>query len=97
MKSFAALLALCAWDGAFICAWINGWVNNQDAGDLRRDHAHYDVTVMSIISRYLYLFSRGLDFVLYAQLDMENKIIKIKNAIHFTVKCDAHWRVWYFK
>ena len=30
---------------SLIC-WINGWVNNRDAGDLRRHHAHYDVTVM---------------------------------------------------
>ena len=29
-----------------ICAWTNGWVNNQDAGDLRRHRAHYDVIVM---------------------------------------------------
>ena len=38
------------WLGALmfslICAWTNGWVNNQDAGDLRRHRAHYDVTVM---------------------------------------------------
>ena len=33
---------------SFICAWINGWVNNPKAGDLRRHHAHYDVTVMSL-------------------------------------------------
>ena len=31
----------------FICVWINGWVNNGEAGDLRRYHAHYDVTVMN--------------------------------------------------
>ena len=30
----------------FICAWMNGWVNNREAGDLRRHRAHYDVTVM---------------------------------------------------
>ena len=29
-----------------ICDWINGWVNNRKAGDLRRHPAHYDVTVM---------------------------------------------------
>ena len=29
----------------FICAWVNGWVNNREAGDLRRYRAHYDVTV----------------------------------------------------
>ena len=38
------------WSGALmfplICAWINGWVNNGEAGDLRRHRAHYDVTVM---------------------------------------------------
>ena len=39
-----------AWRGALmfslICAWIDGWVNNGEAGDMRRHHAHYDVTVM---------------------------------------------------
>ena len=38
------------WRGALIfsliCARINGWVNNREAGDLRRHHTHYDVTVM---------------------------------------------------
>ena len=31
---------------SLIYAWINGWENNGDAGDLRRHRAHYDVTVM---------------------------------------------------
>ena len=39
------------WRGALlfslICAWINGWVNNREAGDLRRHRAHFDVTVMN--------------------------------------------------
>ena len=30
-----------------ICAWINGWVSNGEAGDLRRQRAHYYVTVMT--------------------------------------------------
>ena len=38
------------WRGAVMfsltCASINGWVNNHEAGDLRRHCAHYDVTVM---------------------------------------------------
>ena len=29
-----------------IRAWTKGWINNQDAGDLRRHRAHYAVTVM---------------------------------------------------
>ena len=38
------------WRGALmfslIYAWINDWVNNREAGDLRRQHGHYDVIVM---------------------------------------------------
>ena len=38
------------WRGALmfslICVWINDWVNNREAGDLRRYLAHYDVIVM---------------------------------------------------
>ena len=40
------------WRGALmfslICAWINGWLDNLDAGDLRRHRAHYDVIAMII-------------------------------------------------
>ena len=39
------------WRGALmfslIYAWIYDWVNNHEAGDLRRQHGHYDVIVMS--------------------------------------------------
>ena len=31
---------------SLICVWINSWVNNREAGDLRRYRAHFDVTVM---------------------------------------------------
>ena len=38
------------WRGALmfslICTWINRWVNNREAGDLRRHRAHYDVIVI---------------------------------------------------
>ena len=38
------------WRGALmfslICAWINDWVNNREAGDLGRHRTHYDVIVM---------------------------------------------------
>ena len=61
-ETFSALLAIFAgnspvnsphkgqWRGALkfslICARINGWVNNGEAGDLRHHRAHYDVIVM---------------------------------------------------
>ena len=38
------------WRGALmfslICGWINNWVNNREAGDLRRHRGHFDVIVM---------------------------------------------------
>ena len=64
METFSVLLALqCLgnspvtphkglWCGALmfslICAWINNWENNREAGDLRCHRSHYDVTVMTI-------------------------------------------------
>ena len=40
------------WRGALmfslIYVWINDWANNREAGDLRRQHGHYDVIVMKI-------------------------------------------------
>ena len=32
--------------------WMNGWVNNREAGDLRRHRAHYDVIVMVYVIGY---------------------------------------------
>ena len=62
METFSSLLALCAgnspvpvnsphkgqWRRAlmFSFAWIYDWVNNREAGDLRRHRGHYDVIVM---------------------------------------------------
>ena len=34
---------------SFVCAWTNSWVNNGDAGDLRRHRPHYDVIVMNAV------------------------------------------------
>ena len=43
------------WRGALmfslICIRINDWVNNGEAGDLRRHLVHYDVTVMQTVWR----------------------------------------------
>ena len=62
MEAFSALLAICAgnspvpgefrthrpvsFDVFFDLSLNNGWVNNGEAGDLRRYRSHYDVTVM---------------------------------------------------
>ena len=57
METFSALLAIYAENspvnslhkGQFSLIWarINGWVNNDEAGDFRSHRAHCDVTVMS--------------------------------------------------
>ena len=36
------------WCFSLICVWINGWVNNRQAGDVRRYRGHYDVIVMNL-------------------------------------------------
>ena len=33
---------------SLICSWINGWVNNGEAGDLRRHRGHYNLPAMFI-------------------------------------------------
>ena len=45
-----------SFDVFLISAWINGWVNNREAGDLRHHRAHYDVIVMVLKARVLTWF-----------------------------------------
>ena len=60
------------WRGALmfslICVWINGWVNNREAGDLRRYRAHFDVTVMLVI------VYTELCFSLYESLSIQTNL-----------------------
>ena len=50
----------CQWRGALmfslIYARINDWVNNREAGDVRRQRGHYDVIVMYIADTRALLF-----------------------------------------
>ena len=58
------------WRGAlmfsFIFAWMNDWVNNREAGDLRRHRPHYDVIVMMAWNNlsYFWTFVRGIHWTL---------------------------------
>ena len=42
------------WRGALvfslICFSINGWINNREAGDLRRHRGHYDMNIMKWVT-----------------------------------------------
>ena len=42
-----------------ICVWINDWVNNREAGDLRRYRGHYDVIVM----KYYHIMTLSWNYV----------------------------------
>ena len=55
------------WRGALmfslISARINGWVNNREAGDLRRYHLHDDVIVMFLVSCNNFRWMRGYRYI----------------------------------
>ena len=105
IETLSALLALCEgnspvnyphkgqWRRALmfssICAWINGWVNNREAGYLRHHRAHYDVTVMRTTS-----LARTTSFIGSVAKDTTEKdISKHSTRIHhkFIIKSGWKW------
>ena len=48
-----------------IYIWINDWVNNRAAGDLRRHRSHYDVTLMKSGKILLVLSTKTIDLSKY--------------------------------
>ena len=84
METFSALLAICAGNSpvtgyksqwrialifSLIYAWINGWVNNGEAADLRRRRSHYVVSVMYFWN-YLSTYFRGVKATLIQYKDV---------------------------
>ena len=71
---------------SLICTRINGWVDNGKAGDLRRNRAHYDVTVMydpagGDIGRRLTVYNGWYIIHMYRK---SNGSVIIDHAIFFT-------------
>ena len=62
------------WRGALmfslLCAWINGWVNNRDAGDLRRHCTHHNVIEMMRTVMFCCRFVEVLSSVLILWVDV---------------------------
>ena len=89
------------WRGALmfslICTWINGWVNNPEACDLRRSCAHYDVTVMQVHHIKKKLYKAALlvvfRFIHFSKPEYSSGIIGFWLAIWFEWKC-YFWRRW---
>ena len=58
---------------SLIYVWINDWVNNHEAGDLRRYRAHYDVIIEEHIPQAWFPLTkpvmRGFDALFVARPD----------------------------
>ena len=81
------------WRGAlmfsFICVWINSWINNCEASDLRRYCAHYDVIVMAFsppwcsvtvkhaYTVYLIKYTHGFVVIVYYEFLFILKVIQM--------------------
>ena len=86
------------WRGALMfilmCARINGWANNREAGDLRRYRAHYDVIVMSSLDHIIGIKYCSRTRVTGDFLKLQFQFNFISNAIerafeyHDTLSCD---------
>ena len=66
------------WRGALlfslICAWINNWVNNRKASDLRCHRSHYDVIVMYVDDGEINIVWLGIIFHSWYSLKTSSKI-----------------------
>ena len=95
------------WRGALmfslICVWINDWVNNCEAGDLRRYRAHYDVIVMHHGDTQTLVFHEGgfqmplncMSVGLVSYYWNENAILKIYSlTAHFDNFQFSEWWKW---
>ena len=62
------------WHGALVLSlispWINAWVNNCEAGNLRCYHAHYDVTVMGFGSPLVFHYRNAFEDVFWKTADI---------------------------
>ena len=74
------------WRGALmfslIRTWTNSWVNNGDAGDLRRHRAHCDVSVMVSKAFYHYMHYNPR-FVRFVQVVEINKFLWITSCFYY--------------
>ena len=78
---------------SLICVWINGWVNNREAGDLRRYRAHYDVSVMQfsikLLSEETKLLSEETSHSWYHS--EENSVTRLKSSISMFISKYFWW------
>ena len=92
------------WRGALmfslICTWINGWVNNSEAGDLRRHRTHDCITIMwSVIShanwhgRKPNCYSDGISYIGWVTFEKWQKRQLISHLTGNLVNNTLKWAV----
>ena len=80
------------WFFSLSCAWINYWVNNREAGDLRRHRAHYDVRVMGTnLSTSDAFVAIMFKFVVRLRC---HSLYVIVNAIQISIQSLKNWVKW---
>ena len=77
---------------SLVCAWINDWVNNGQAGDLRRHRAHYDVIVMmySILCVHSLIHALPLSLLCFYRVGIMLHVRSIPHIFCLIVSC-----LWY--
>ena len=71
-----------------ICVWINGWINNSEAGDLRRCRAHYDVSIM-----WSYSLSISTNLILYHNVYPAAATYYLAGATYYLVAATCYLAV----
>ena len=69
---------------SLICAWIKCWVNNGEAGDLRRHRVHYDVIVMDSHTIHFWMKKSKMFFSLYVHVSLLKIIIVVIVVLFLT-------------
>ena len=98
------------WRGALvfplICAWINGSVNNHEAGALKRHRAHYDVNLMTLCNVVVQQgwYNRDLAIHIFMVTSSNGNIFRVTGllCVEFTgrrwipLKKASHAELWCF-
>ena len=69
---------------SLICAWMNGWANNREAGDLRSHRAHYDITLMCF-KRCTNSFPPWRGLLMYMRRFAHRRITRLESVFIFYI------------
>ena len=75
---------------SLICTWINSWVNNREAGDLRRYRVHHDVIVMNCVIICHTMVKRCLSCSLQPIISVGRLFNCISFRVLFTSHCHSN-------